>query len=391
MKKLTFTFAVLIAVLAVPALGAQDMDFYNQQFDSMDKVQDQLGIAQEVAASNPEGAGVFYAHALDALLTKYPRISANNERDNADELAKLLCQKLGDTGDAGTGLNLWRVVESFSNPLVKAEALRALGKVQATDLLPQVVQLLTDLNNPPSPNERGGREQTAYGAIEGLEAYKDSSGYIPVFLASTGWYSERVKDRARLALPKIIDNPSDPLISIIKSSSYSYGVKYQALQVLEASDITAQQKAAGAVAALTDVWNSSTNVSGQRATLAQNRKLALGMIRRYGTEDANVYRLLERCYKEGYDEEEQISALAVLSALASDDSVRLLASFLADMTARMRSGVLTREDERLIRVIIPALGNTGKPSARNPLQTVLNNDWTSAVKVLARDALKKIQ
>jgi hypothetical protein len=389
MKKITFALVALLMAAAVPAI-AQDMDYYNRQFDAAQTVKDQLAITQEVAKANLDGAGAFYIRALAALLTQYPRITATLEKDYADDWAKLLCQKVGDGGDASTGQNLWRVVGSFSNPLVKAEALRALGKVQAADLLPQVVQLLTDLNNAPL-QDRLNQEQVAYGAVEGLEAYKDSSGYIPVFLASTGWYSERIKDRARQALPKIIDNPSEPLTSIIKSSSYSYSVKYQALQVLEASDVTAQQKSAGAVASLADVWNSSTNISGQRATLAQNRKLALSMIRRYGTEDANVYRLLERCYKEGYDEEEQIGALGALSALASDDSVRLLASFLADMTARMRSGAMTREDERLIRVIVPALGNTGKTSARLPLQTVLNNDWTGTIKVLARDALKKIQ
>jgi hypothetical protein len=380
----------LLFAAAVPAI-AQDMDFYNKQFDSANTIQDQLAITQEVAAANFEGAGAFYTHALGTLLTQYPRLGTPLEKNTADDMAKLLCQKIGGGGDAGPGQNLWRVVEVFSNPLVKAEALRALGKLQAVDLLPQVVQLLTDLNNAPPPNERTNREQIAFGAVDALESYRDSSGYIPVFLASTGWYSERIKSRAREALPNIIDNPSDPLISILKSSSYGYAIKYQALQVLEASEVTAQQKAAGAVAALADVWNSSTNVSGQRATLALNRKLCLSMIRRYGTEDANVYRLLERCYKEGYDEEEQIAALAALSALASDDSVRIISSFLADMTARMRSGLLTREDERLIRVIVPALGNTGKPSARIPLQSVLNNDWTSAVKTLARDALKKIR
>jgi hypothetical protein len=389
MKRIFFAFAALVMTAAVQVY-AQDMDFYNRQFDAAETVKDQLEITREVASANRDGAGAFYLRALNVLLTQHQRITAPLEKTYADDMAKILCQKIGESGNAAPGQNLWRVVQNFENPLVKAEALRALGKVQAVDLLPQVVQLLNDLNNAPL-QDRLNQEQIAYGAVEGLEAYKDSAGYISVFLASTSWYSERVKDRAKQALPNIIDNPSDPLISILKSSSYSYSVKYQALQVLEGSDVTTQQKAAGAVASLADVWNSSTSVSGQRATLAMNRKLSLGMIRRYGTEDSNVYRLLERSYKEGYDEEEQIAALSALSALASDDSVRLLSSFLADMTMRMRNGMLTREDERLIRVIIPALGNTGKASARMPLQTVLNNDWTSAVKVLARDALKKIQ
>ncbi|MDR2144667.1 MAG: hypothetical protein LBP29_09905 [Treponema sp.] len=388
--------ALLLGSLTLPvvpaALVAQDLDFYTQQFDSMDTIQDQFGIVRSVAEEGDSGNAEFYAHALNRLLAEYHSISASavSERRTADDMAKLLCQKLGEAEYTEAGLNLWRVVESFFDPLVKAEALRALGKVQATDLLPQVVQLLTDINNAPS-EDRLNQEQIAFGAIDGLEAYRDSSGYLPVFFAVTGWYSDRVKQRARQALPNIMDNPTDPLVSVIKSSSYNSGVKYTALEVLEASDVTAQQKASGAVASLAEAWRTSTNLVGQRSILASTRKLALSMVRRYGTEDTNVYPLLERCYKEGADEEEQIAALAALSALATDDSARRLSSFLADMNERLRRGTLTREDERLVRVIIPALGNTGRPLARVALRSVLNLDWTGAVQRLAQDALKKIQ
>ncbi|MDR2661944.1 MAG: hypothetical protein LBC31_02990, partial [Treponema sp.] len=235
------------------------------------------------------------------------------------------------------------------------------------------------------------REQVAYGAITALEEYKDSSGYLPVFFVTTGWYSVRLKDKAKEALPKIMDNPTEPLLSVIKSSSYNYAVKYGALQTLEASDVTTQQKSQGAVASLTEVWRTSTNTVSQRSILANTRKLALGMIRRYGTEDTNVYPLLERSYREGVDEEEQIAAIAALSALATDDSARRLSSFLNDMNTRLARGTLTKEDERMVRVIIPALGNTGRPLARNALRAVLQADWTGAVQRLAQDALKKIQ
>jgi hypothetical protein len=212
-----------------------------------------------------------------------------------------------------------------------------------------------------------------------------------VFFVSTGWYTDRLKSRAREALPKIMDNPTEPLLSVIRSSSYNYAVKYGAIQTLEAADVTTQQKAQGAVASLAEAWRTSTNMVSQRSILASTRKLSLSMIRRYGTEDTNVYPLLERCYREGIDTEEQISAIAALSALATDDSVRRLSAFLYDMNTRLARGTLTAEDERLVRVIIPALGNTGRPLARNALRSVLQADWTGAVQRLAQDALKKIQ
>ncbi|MDR2210383.1 MAG: hypothetical protein LBO65_02815 [Spirochaetaceae bacterium] len=383
---IVFVFTVILG-----ALNAQDqeVDFYTLQFDSQGTIQGKLGVLQNAIADG-DAAPEFFGHALDVLLREHPTIRGAAEIKAADDMALILAARLGEAQYTDGGPNLWRVVETFTNPLVRAEALSSLGKVQAADYIPQVVQLLSDINIEPGEDPLV-REQVAYGAIGALEEYKDSSGYLPVFFVTTGWYSDRLKSRAKEALPKIMDNPTEPLISVIRSSSYNFAVKYTALQTLEAADITTQQKSQGAVASLAEAWRSNTNTVSQRSILTSTRKLSLGMIRRYGTEDTNVYPLLERCYREASDEEEQIAAVAALSALATDDSVRRLSSFLYDMNTRLARGTLTREDERLVRVIIPALGNTGRPLARNALRSVLQADWTGAVQRLAQDALKKIQ
>ena len=378
-------FAVISGVIVTQDLGAQEPDFYTQQLDSQDTMAGRLRIVQAAENADTE----FYAHALNIVVMAFPGTHENNQLRAADDLAILLSAKLGEAGHTASGPDLWRVVDSFSNPLARAEALTSLGKVQAVDFLPHVIQLLSDINLEPGQDPIV-REQVAYGAITALEAYQDSSGYLPVFFVTVGWYSDRVKSRAREALPKIMDNPTEPLISVIKSSSYNYATKLGAIQVLEASSITTQQKSQGAVASLSEAWRVSTSLVAQQSILALTRKLSLSMIRRYGTEDANVYPLLERSYREGSDEEEQIAALAALAALASDDSARILSSFLNDMNVRLARGTLNREDERMVRVIIPALGNTGRPSARSTLRAVLLADWPGAVHVLAQDALKKI-
>ncbi|MDR2314019.1 MAG: hypothetical protein LBE02_05745 [Spirochaetaceae bacterium] len=383
---IVFIFSIMLG-----SLNAQDQekDFYTLQFDELDTIQGKMGVVQNAIADG-EATAEFFAHALDTLLREYANLSRATEFKTADDMAQLLASRLGEAQYTDAGPNLWKVVETFSNPLVRAEALASLGKVQAADYIPHVVQVLSDINIEPGEDPLV-REQVAYGAITGLEEYKDSSGYLPVFFVTTGWYSDRLKNRAREALPKIMDNPTEPLLSVIRSSSYNYAVKYSALQTLEAADITTQQKSQGAVASLTEAWRTSSNTVSQRSILTSTRKLSLNMIRRYGTEDTNVYPLLERCYREGVDEEEQIAALSALAALATDDSARRLSSFLYDMNTRLSRGTLTKEDERMVRVIIPALGNTGRPLARNALRSVLQADWTGAVQRLAQDALKKIQ
>jgi len=389
MKKLV-TLLVVFALIS-GAINAQDQDpdYNTRQFDDQVTLQGKFGM---VRAATDDGTATteFYAYALDSLLSLYPNVQGVTETRTADDMAQFLAAKLGEAGHTESGPNLWRVVDLFANPLVRAEALAALGKAQATDQLPQVVQLLTDINLEPGKDPMI-REQVAFGAIVSLEEYRDGTGYLPVFFVTTGWYTDRVKNRAREALPKILDNPTEPLLSVIKSSSYNYAVKLTALQTLEAADVTTQQKSQGAVASLAEAWRTSTNEQTQRSILIRTRKLSLSMIRRYGTDDANVYPLLERCYKQGVDEEEQIAAIAALSALATDDSVRLLGGFLYDINTNLDRGTLKQEHERLIRVIIPALGNTGRPSARAPLRTILQKDWTGAVQRLAQDALKKVQ
>ena len=393
MKKIIILITVFAVILG--AINAQEQqgnaseepDFYTQQLDSQNTMAGMLRIVQN--AKEDGASAEFYGHALDRLFLLLPNVAETTEINTADDLALLLCANLGEARYTEAGPNLWKAVESFSSPLVRAEALASLGKAQAMDFLPQVIQLLSDINLEPGKDPIV-REQVAFGAITALEEYKDSSGYLPVFFVTVGWYSDRLKNRAKEALPKIMDNPTEPLISVIRSSSYSYAVKYGAIQVLEGSDVTTQQKSQGAVASLSEAWRTNTNLLTQRLILISTRKLSLSMIRRYGTEDANVYPLLEKCYREGSDEEEQIAALSALSALATDDSARILSSFLIDINNRLVRETLTQEDERMVRVIIPALGNTGRAGARNALRTVLNSDWTSTVQLLAQDALKKI-
>ncbi|MDR2181780.1 MAG: hypothetical protein LBN92_03775 [Treponema sp.] len=399
MKQIITTIVILTVLTG--ALFAQDAqqeaadqtarqpDFYTAQFDAQDTVQGQLGVVKS-AVEDGEATTEFFAHALERLALDYPDAgNSASVRRAADEMVQLLAARLGEAQYAAAGPDLWRLQGYLTSPLPRAECLASLGKIQAVDFIPGIVQLLTDYNQE-AGDDPLAREQVMYGMITALREYKDSSGYLPVFFTSTGWCSERIKSYAREALPVIMDNPTEPLLSVIRSTGYVYSVKYAALQTLEASQVTAQQKSQGAVVSLGVAWQSSTTQVGQRSILTNTRKLAVDMIRRYGTDDANVYPLLERCYREGVDEQEQIYAIAALSALATDDSARRLSAFLIDINTRLARGTLTPEDERLVRVIIPALGNTGRPLARNALRSVLQADWTGAVQRLAQDALKKI-
>jgi HEAT repeat protein len=280
-------------------------------------------------------------------------------------------------------------VNTFTDPIARGEALIALGKVNATDYLPRVIQLLMNISLIPGKGKRS-QEIVAYGAVVSLEEYGDPSGYVPVYFVSVGWFSDRLKSKAKEVLPKLSGNPTEPLISILQNSGYDYSVKYEALRALQAADTSAQDKSQGAVVALTESTRAGYNSLEQSSILAGIRKLAMDMIRAYGSDDDTVYPLLDNCYKRGINLEERITAVAALSALATDEAVQRLSNYLYDLNDKLYWNVMTKTDERLVRAVIPALGNTGQPKAKEALRTVLQCDWVYDIHRLAEEAIKKI-
>jgi HEAT repeat protein len=384
-----YSILLLVNFITLTAFAEEALEFYSNELNNALTVADQLSILRIVRDAELEDSASFYASALSRLLTVYPNIRNNQELDAADECMRLLTDQLSEAQYTEAGQDLWRVVQVVRNPLVKSDALIALGKVGATDLLPQVVQTLLDTNAEPISNRLSG-ERIAYGAILSLENYKDPTGYLPVFFAAHGWYSQWVRTQAETSLPLIAEDPSEALIEVIHRPGYGYTYKYLALRSLEASEIADESKVQAALAGLYEGWRASTNVPQQQRDLVSMRKLAIDMITRYGIEDETVYPLLERSYKKGVDEEERIGAIGALSKIGTEDATKLLVSFIALMNNSLERGILTQQDERFLRVLLPALGATGQTVGEPVLQQVLAHNWTKGIHTLAQEALDSI-
>jgi hypothetical protein len=388
-------FCIFFLIMTAVALGvSQDLATYTYLYNGTETISDQLNILQQVEKANLSDSDEFFANALGRLLLEYPR---TQERSEADTAARFLARVLGDKKYTAAGRDLWRTVDVFSNPLVKADALIALGKVGALTYFPHVLQVLQELNFQPATDREGG-ERIAYGAIVALENYQDlpdelwKQAAAAVYIASTEWYSDRVKNQAEASLAVITKDPSEPYISIIQSSSYSYEQKYRALQDIEAAaQISAAVKSGVAAAAYAEGWRLPPNDLRARAVLTNSRKLAINMINRYRPEDASVYPLLERSYRQGTDAQEKYDAVAALASLASDEAVGLLSSFLMVMNGKLQSNNITPEDQQMTRALISAIGAAGNPQGRPAINVVLSLNWTDAIKRLANDSLTRLQ
>ncbi|MDR3171774.1 MAG: hypothetical protein LBU17_09140 [Treponema sp.] len=386
-----YILVIFLSFIALTVFAqSEELDFYTNLYDNATTVTDQLGIARTVVDAEIDDSASFYAHALKRILVEYPNVTNQREKNSTEDLVRLLAGALGAAEYTDAGQDLWKAVQVFSNPLVKADCIMALGKVGATDLLPQVVQTLKDMNTskPQDRQTQIGNERIAYAAIVALEQYQDPSGYLPVFFAANAWYKLRVRNQAAESYPKILEDPAEPLTAVIQDPEYPYDMKYLALRTIDGSEIEDASKAAVAVSALAEGWRGSTNDSLLHMELVKIRKLAIDMIRRYGTEDEAVYPLLERSYREGVDEEEQLGVVAALSKISTEDAAKILASFLNNINTRLQRGTLTKRDERLVRAIIPALGATQQEVGQPALRSVLSFDWTNQVITLANQTLK---
>jgi len=368
--------------------ASEDVDVYAYLYNAALTNSAQLDILQNMSEARLSGAGDFYAKALRKLLSEYKNIRDVTNKNAADEQAILLSSMLGGEKYTQAAADLWLVVNEFSAPLVKAEALMALGKIRAAAYLPQVIRVLESLNTSPTADRLNG-ERIAFGAIISLEKYQDPSGYLPVFFASIGWYSDRIKSQALKSLPFIAKDPTPYMLQVVKGSGYDYPTKYAALKTIEASKVDNKDKASVAVAAYFEGWRGSSSDVQLKLTLADMRKMAMKMINRYKTDDATVYPLLEKSYTNG-DDTEKFEAIATLASLGTEDSAKLLEKFLKELNTKRLNDNIKKEDEQMVRAIIPAIGQTGRILCRPALISVGASGWPPAVKKLADDAMKKL-
>ena len=390
MKKLVICFILMVAAAAAGFSASEEVQVYEFLYNASPTHSGQLDILQNMAESRLSGAGEFYAKALRKLVGEYRNIRDVTEKNAADEQAMLLSALLGAEKYTQAAPDLWLVVDGFTAPLVKAEAMMALGKIRAATYLPQVIRVLESTNAAPTTDRLNG-ERIAFGAIIALEKYADASGYLPVFFSSIGWYSDRIRSQAAKSLPFISNNPAPYMLEVVKGSAYDYTAKYAALRTIEAArGVDSKEKVSVAVAALSEGWRSATNDVQLRSTLAEMRKMAIGMINRYKSDDEAIYPLLERSYNQG-DIDEKRAAVAALASQGTEEAAKRLSGYLMDLNSRNISGGTTQEGNQMVRLIIPAIGQTGQSVGRQALSAVSASGWTNAVIALANNALKQLR
>jgi HEAT repeat protein len=383
MKK--FIVLLLVSQCAFSLFGQSDsLDYYADRFKRATSVEEQLNVLRVVSSENIDDSASFFGDALKRLLWVRPDVRTLKEKIAFEESLRIIMDQISQQQYTEAAPDLWRVMERFSNPIIKSDALITLGAIGATDYLNLIIHFLDQNTLYPTYSREDG-ERLAYGAISALGSFGDASAYMPVFAAANGWYSTWLKTYAEETLEKLAEDPSEELIKGLNGIFYSYQVRYQALIALDESSASDESKSQGAQAALKAGWTYSP-LNSKEAVLT--RKRAITMLGEYGdVSDDQVYALLRRSYTQSYDLEERFAVVKTLSQLATDEAVQMLVSFIADISDSHRYGTLRDTEERLIRALIPALHETGSSEGDSVLKEITLVDWTSNIHELARQTI----
>jgi hypothetical protein len=386
MKRI-LTLAALILCVCMGSFASEQLDLYTWLYGNATSMAERYAVIKIVSEERMPDAGPLYQRALKELLEELPNINSSNEREMAEAFSMLLAGSLGDIKFAASANDLWKLSETFSNPVVKSEIYTAIGRTRSADHLQILNRILSDLNAAPA-TDRLAAEKVAFGTLLALEKFRDISSYPIVFFASIGWYSRRVKDQAAATLPLLTDDPSEALKPIIRTNNTD--IKLIALHKSEESNAPAASKAEIALLTLQEGWRIATSDMKERQLLSQLRKQSMQAMLKHGVPNASL-KELERCYKEGLDLEEKLTAVSVLTANKSDAAAAALASFLMILNNKQRDGRITQDDERLVRAVIPAIGTVGNRVGKTALQAVEYMNWTPTIQRLAKESLDKLR
>ncbi len=340
--------------------------------------------------------------ALDEEVRTFRNTQNVTEKTKKIELMKMVVTELGRLKARDAATILWETVQIAEDPILKGEAITALGSIGARQYAEDLAMMLRNLNfNYDDIQDQRKNEIIAYALVTALGRLKAEVGYSPVFFASQGWYSgkSRVKQKAEKVLQQMVDNPTDQLMSILRNNS-EYELKLAALRAAEESTAPETGKALVAAAAFDEGLTYSPKNQAEKRILKTLRLNALRMLRKYpeiedGTErdelveDASQMLRLYRVDR-AYQEDEMITLLEAIGTYTGKEIAEPLSELMAYYNERRE---FTPPDSyRIVKSLIQALGSVGHLAGLEELTIVTISDyWEGSIQREAKAAIEKIQ
>ena len=380
--------ALLLVSTGTSALFGDEMtEVYRLIYQQSTNLQDRYNAIEDLIALDDRTVAPILVDAIEELVRTQDNYKTATDRTLYGRMVQLVAKGLGKYKAIDSAPFLWDVVQQVNDPLAQSESLIALGQMRALDYAERIAKMLSDLNLTPTVDPDAG-EKLAFGCVVALAKLKDVQGFAPVFYASDGWYSQRVKQLAIKLLPDITVDPTDPVTTLIKNESAAR--KSRALQLEIASTAPADRKIGTAILALsTGHLQSDPNRLTDAKNFSDFRKIALRALIQLGAKDPSAVDPELKSFTDGFDTEEKLLGIQALGVNGTDAAAKDIAAQLRRLNDEVSNGLLDENRARMAKAAIAAAAASKNPLVRPVLILVANtNQWSGSVMNDANAALK---
>lgn len=388
MKRIVVLAAIVFLAFA-PAVAADEMtEVYRLIYMQSEGLQQKYAALLNLIELGDREIAPILGEALEELLRTQRNYESSSDKELFARSVRACAKALGEFKHEESAAFLWDAVQQVGDPLTKAEALMAIGRMRAFDFSERIALLLRDLNLKPTADTDSG-EKTAFGAIIALEKLKDPIGFSPVFFAGDAWYSQRVRQQADRSLPNIAADPTDLVKDILKVETPDR--RLRALKLESASGAGTERKIETAVLALELGHKQIPRDKTEARVAADVRKYALKMLFAYKAKSATMVSVGIASYENGFDDEEKLLGLAALGANGTDPAAIALRDIIIRLNQDVRNGAGDETKTRMAKAAIENAGSTKNKIVKTALILVASNDkWSNSVITAAQLAAKEI-
>ncbi|MBI9102357.1 MAG: hypothetical protein JEY99_08080 [Spirochaetales bacterium] len=391
-KKVIFSISIF-SLFAVLAWSSEMAAMWSNLYRTSEDLVRQYTVMAQIVQEDDRDLIPLMIEAQSQLLATSKDQKTVNESFYHDEIQKMIIREMGELRAAEGGDIVLKTVNETSDPYLKADAIRTLGKMGATEYVGEIGFILRNLNlgvtRYPSREET---ETVVLACVSALERMKQIEGFEPVFFVAIGGYARQISQAAENSLNNMIEDPSEPLIQILTESD-DLRVKLKALAFAAGSTAPAASLVNVAAQGLKEGLSHTPDDLSEKGILADLRTTSCLILINNGFDNPEISGLLGEMLayipKETQDLNETLTCVAALGAGSNDESARELSSHLKKLNDLQGDGI-TITDQREIKATIQALGNTGNTIGRAELTRVQFSNWNSAVNREARSALAKL-
>ncbi len=381
MRKALLILSMALAAIASTAGANERVRVYAFILSQADTPQQKMASVSAMVELGDETAAPYLADLLDQLVAARSTVRKGSELEDYERLTRLVVKALGDWRHTNSAGSIMRVVEDSSDPLSRAEALIALGSMRASEYAEKIALILRNLTMTP-PADRDGAEKVAFGAVLALERMRSPLGFDPLFSASEGWYSKRVKEQAERSLELVLPDPTDALIALVAVETPDRILKALNLSLRSQATAERQRELAAAVLAR-GIAMAPGRTRPEQVALADLRTRAMNALVSLGDRDGANAANYNEAYRIGATDE-RLVALGALGANRSAEAAGFLSAIIIQLNADMSAGPVNETQNTLKRAALQNAGVTGqKTLAPAPILVQNNPNLSSSTTRLA--------